>query len=203
MPNCDWYGIKADHRMLLDWLFADNGCAVLEHYSKFERPIHRFRSTDEVLTEFDGAHPGGKRVSSIYLSLWPHECGPRVPTVRFKLDPAVCDGATWRESCDGICVQFYLADTLDGRLENSHTNTASPQRMGAVNGTYVGQKGEAWDIGAINRFSARINRKIKSWAVARIDGRIVMHGAAQAWSQSVELSPYKPDEHAAWFQKLA
>lgn len=200
MPNCDWYGTRADHRPLLEWLFADDGCDVMESYSKFERPIERYRSADEVLAEFDKTFRGGKAVHSVHLALWPRNCGPCVPVSRFALDPACCGGATWRDCCDGTCVQFYLQDVSAGRLDNSHTNTPSTQRMGAKDGKVAGPNGDVWDIGAINRFSARLNRQIMSRAVARIGVRSVMAGAALAWSQSVQLGHYKPDEHAGLFQ---
>ena len=202
MPNCDWYATRADHRPLLDWLFADDGCDVMESYSKFERPIERYRSADEVLAEFDKTYQGGKAVQSVQLALWPRNCGPRVPVSRFALDPAYCDGATWRENCDAICVQFYLQEVSGARLDNSHTNTPSAQRMGAEDGKVAGLNGDLWDIGAINRFSARLNRHIKSRAVARIGSRCVMAGAAAAWSKSVQLGPYKPDEHAGLFKSV-
>ena len=53
MPNCDFYATLADHEPLLEWLLAENTCAVYELSSICENPLCRFASAAEILREFE------------------------------------------------------------------------------------------------------------------------------------------------------
>ena len=84
MPNCDFYATPEDHRGILDWLFADRSCDVYELASDFEKPLRQFRSTDEVLQQFDRHHTSGDPWTSINMQLYLHGCRPAVQTAAHR-----------------------------------------------------------------------------------------------------------------------
>ena len=69
MPNCDFYATPEDHVLVLDWLFADGACEVYESYSDSEQPLKRFRSSMEVLQQFERRHRNGEAWHKVHLHL--------------------------------------------------------------------------------------------------------------------------------------
>ena len=199
MPNCDFYATREDHAELLDGLFAEGSCEVYELASDFGQPLQRFRSTAEVLAQFDRRHPGGRQWREVYLQLYVLGAGPPFVPRRVALDPKACDGATFRYDAEGWgLVQLYLSTTAgrDKRLENSHTNHNTLKRAEAWAGTVTDQGAvEDWDFARITAFSSRLNRQIRARGVAKAGGRVVLPGAFACWEAGIALGPWTPGEH--------
>ncbi len=199
MPNCDFYATREDHAGLLDWLFAEGGCEVHQLASDFERPLQRFRSSAEVLAQFERRYPNGRPWRQLHLQLYLPGAGPPFVPRRVTLNPAACDGATYRYSAEGWgLVQLYLATASgdDTRLENSHTNHNSLKRAQTWADTVTDQGGvEAWDFAKITAFSSRLNRQIRARGVAKIGSRAVLPGALALWEAGIAMDSWKPGEH--------
>jgi hypothetical protein len=169
MPNCDFFATPEDHALVLDWLFADGACEVYELSSDFEQPLKRFRSSVDVLQQFDRRHRNGEVWHKVHLQLYVVGARPPFNARRVKLDPESCNGATFRYAADGWgLVSLYLAALRGERLENSHTNHNSAKRAEA-RAPHGGVKPgpDAWDFKRIGAFSARLNRQIRKLGVGK------------------------------------
>lgn len=183
MPNCDYYADLDDHAAVLDGLYAEQSCAIYEVASDFEQELRRFASTAEVLAQFDRQDCTGGRRHSVHLQLYVHHSGPPFAPRKVWLDPAYCNGATYRYAAEGWgLVQLYLHRPTTRGLENSHTNHFTQSRAHAVATTSAARaEVDAWDFQAITAFSARLNRRIKRLSVGMMGSRPVLPGALQVW----------------------
>lgn len=192
VPNCDFYGGPADHEQLMHWLFAEGTCKVFELSSDFERPLREFRSTEEVMLQFDRTYSTGDKWHTVYLQLYVLGAGPPFTPRRVQLNPKACDGATFRYAADGLgLVQLYLGAAKGRGLNNSHTNHNSQKRAAAWASTAAAmQEARLWDFAKITAFSSRLNRKIRTLSAAKIDSRPVLPAALKLWQAGVSLLPY-------------
>ena len=86
MPNCDFFAVGNDHRLILEFLFTSGDCDVHEHSSRFDQRVRVFRSLAEIEEHFavtDWRRGAGE---SILLQLYPHGAGSRVEHERVALD---------------------------------------------------------------------------------------------------------------------
>ena len=197
MPNCDFYAIPEDHRGILDWLLADGSCDLYELASDFEKPLRQFRSSEEVLQQFDRCHWSGERRTVVDLQLYVRGAGPPFVPKRIELNPKSCNSATYRYSAEGWgLIQLYLESLNLGTLEASHTNHFTLKGAKSWD-TINTEKGpaEAWDFVRINSFSSKLNREIRKRGVAKVASRVILPGALKMWDEGIALSPWKPGEH--------
>ena len=166
MPNCHWFGTHKDHHALLSRIIAQDDVVVMDLYSPVNQPIGRYATPEQALSSSPHV--------THHLNLWHKTASPHCEITRGQRN----DG-TWFERTGSLgFVQFYLAQVVGNRLDHSQTNTASTARMGAKGGIFVDTNGEAWDVGAVNRYSGWLNRQIKKMAVARFAGAYVLPNAA-------------------------
>ena len=52
MPNCDFFAVGNDHRLILEFLFTSGDCDVHEHSSRFDQRVRVFRSLAEIEEHF-------------------------------------------------------------------------------------------------------------------------------------------------------
>lgn len=62
---------------------------------------------------------------------------------------------------------FTCRDQLITCLGHSQINTVSEARMGAIDGCFRGHDGAMWDVRSANRFSVRLNRRIRKCALVK------------------------------------
>jgi len=199
MPNCDFYATLADHEPLLEWLFAENTCAVYELSSIGENPLRRFASAAEVLHEFERTYTTGLPWHTVHLQLHANNSGPTPEPRRININPdaqARC-GFRYRYAMEGWgLVQLYLSipTTRNNKryLANSHTNHNSQKRAErwATNTDIMPDVPDAWDFKKVASFSSRLNREIRKRAVAKINSRPVLAGALAEWKNGVNLNIY-------------
>lgn len=189
MPNLHWFGNEAEHKAVLSDILTRNEVEIFELYSEPEKPIRKFSTVDDILAEFDLPFPGGQPCSLVLLNLWVKGSGPSPEIIRFALNPEKCDGATWRERTGAVgFVRFYLERLGNGKLRRSETNTCTSEaRLGAIGGEYIDARGAIWNLRHTDRFSSRLNRRIRKRAVAKIGSAVVLPGAASLWDQGVRL----------------
>ena len=194
MPNCDFYATREDHEGLLSWLFAEATSQVYELASDPGQSLKRFELPREVLQQFDRNYPNGKKWCEVHLQLYVIGAGPTFKPQRVRLNPAHCDGASFRYEAEGWgLVQLYLVTATAGGLDASHTNHNSAARAQTWAPEYpkLGDPSK-WDFKRITGFSSRLNRQIRKQGVGKIKGRVVLPGAMKLWKSGLPLSPYKP-----------
>ena len=169
MPNCHWYCTQNDHPALLSRIIAQGSVDVMELYSANNQAIRTFGTVGQALA--------APEFGRIHLNLWHRTASPRYEITRSQRNVG-----TWFERSGALgFVQFYLEFLKDRQIDHSHTNTVSPARMGAVDGIFRDTTGADWDVGAVNHYSAWLNRQIKKMAVALFMNAYVLPGADQHW----------------------
>lgn len=198
MPNCDFYATLEDHEQLLQWLFDGAACKVFELSSGFEQPLKEFRSTSEVLSQFDRTYTTGEKWHTVHLQLHILGASPPFAPRRIHLDPNACDGATFRYVAEGWgLVQLYLGAVTARGLNNSHTNHNSQKRAEAWAPTIpTMQEVGLWDFKKITSFSSRLNRQVKKLSLAKIGSSPILPGALKLWQEGAALLPFHHDNPA-------
>jgi len=205
MPHCRYFGLPADHREVLDWLFIRAACQVYESASEYEKPLRRFCDPDEVLAQFNCRHLSHEPQPSVHLMLYVNDSGPAFTPKRVALVPRSCGGATFRFVAEGWgLISLELSNAADGRLRESWTNHNSRKRAEAWSRS-LPDLGEAssWDFETISRFSACLNRHIRGRGVARLGSAVILAGALNAWEAGVVLHPLLPGESVTRLQKAS
>lgn len=187
MPNCDFYAAGTDHRSILDFLLTRGECDIYELGSRFEQPLHRFRTLRDFETHYGISdwRVGGSQ--TILLQLYAHGAGGQFFARRTNLNPECCDGATFRYCAEGWgLIQLYLEPPRECHLRSSHTNHNSAKRAAAWSDTRenLGSPSD-WDWARVSSFSARLNRFIRSLAVAKDGSRSILPHAAALRSEGM------------------
>jgi hypothetical protein len=179
MPNCNFYATPKDHEVLLHWLFEEATCRVFELASDFEQPLKEFRSTDEVISQFERTHSTGVNWHQIYLQLYVLGAAPPFVPKRISLNPEACNGATFRYGAEGWgLVQLYLGAESKHGIEMSHTNHNSQKRAEVWASTITNmQEPSLWDFKKVTAFSSRLNRQIKKLSVAKVGSCLILPNA--------------------------
>jgi hypothetical protein len=187
MPNCNFYATVDDHSGLLDWLFAEGTCEVHELSSRYEQPLRQFDSRAQVLALFD------ESPRCVHLQLRVLGASPPLEPQRVSLNPAHCDGATFRYAAEGWgLVQLYLGNAWRDTLQGSHTNHFTQKGAGKWEPVSPQDAGvEAWDFKRIASFSSRLNRQIRKRAAGKLGSQLVLPGALALWEQGKDFPPFR------------
>lgn len=165
-------------------------------YSDFETELKKFSSAIEVLDQFDRRYGTGERWRSVELQLYVLGAGPIFKPRRLSVNPKFCDGATYRYMAQGWgLVQLYLNRSTQEGLESSHTNHFT--RNGAAAKAVTEEEHadvDSWDFKRITAFSLRLNRRIRSISVGKLNSRPVLAGGLKLWKSGGSLRPYKPSD---------
>ncbi|MCT7662124.1 hypothetical protein [Mycobacterium deserti] len=158
MPSLKFYAVGADRRAVLDTVFAVGDFALYEMYSEPGRRIRRFRDAQDVPGEAHGPH----------LMLHVVRAGGQP-----ILDGKAIGG--W-----GLIQLSFGGLFEDRELRWSITNHNTDKRVAKWEGLYP-EYGDprAWDWQAINRASARLNRRIRALAADAIGPHPVLPEAAE------------------------
>jgi len=194
VPNCDFYGVAADHKHVLEWLFSEATCDVYELASDYEAPLRQFKSPEEVLLQFKKTYTTGRSRDAAYLQLYVHGAGPSFLPRRVTLNPKACDGAIYKFNAEGWgLVQLYLSAPTATKLEASHTNHHSMKSAARI---ATASDLNEWDFKVIQAFSSKLNRQIKKLSVGNLGSRPVLDGARIQWNQGISLWPNVPRREA-------
>jgi hypothetical protein len=188
LPNCDFYAAPGDFEPILQFLFEDLQCRVFEAFSRFDRDLREFSCMDELVesTELKLGDCANSRLSC-HLALWPVEASDQVRIRRIELNPAARLG-THRYSVEGWgLISLQLGGLGKIELHPSHTNHNSENRARKWAHTYEYLLGHpsAWNWDVVTRTSAKLNRRIRSLAAAKIGSRPVLPAAKEALDTGV------------------
>lgn len=177
MPNCDFYAVGLDHRVILDFVFSNPGWVLYESYSRPDQATRRFTSTDEIL-------PNGVNLTeSLQLQLYSPTMGGQPEQVRISLNPGAIPGASFRYRTAGWgLIQLLLESPRDKVLKASHTNHFSSkgaERWAPIRDNEPNKPG-TWNWSEVRRISGRLVRFIKKCGVAKNGSRMVLPGAMAA-----------------------
>jgi hypothetical protein len=137
--------------------------------------LREFRSTDELAAAFQlGIDPYGNG-KVILLQLWSPSVMRDLTIRRFALDPAHCDGHTFRHNIEGgALMQLYLGGVCEQVVTMSHFGHQSQVRAQA----WGVDDGVNWE--ALKTLSNRIQYHIrKRLAAGKVPGRPVLPQALE------------------------
>jgi len=164
--NVDFFAAGRDQQALLDFLFASTDARVFESYSELDANLREFRSTAELASAFPigtDAHGNGY---AILLQLWSPSVMSQLNIERFAVDPAACNGHTYRHRIGGGgLMQLYLGGVCGKVVTRSHFGHQSQNRA------------QTWEVGggidwnALKRLSGKIQYHLrKRMAAAKVRG---------------------------------
>lgn len=130
--NLDFFAAEEDQRSVLDFLFNETDVRVFESYSDPSSELREFRSTAELAAAFPLGLDRHGNGSAILLQLWSPLVMRSLNVVRFALNPAACNGHTFRHRIDGGgLIQLYLGGVAGEVVTRSHYGHQSQTRAAA------------------------------------------------------------------------
>ena len=175
--NLDFFAAEADQRAVLGFLFSSTDVRVFESYSEFGADIREFRSIAELAAVFPiGTDPHGNG-HAVSLQLWSPSVMRDLTIRRFALNPAHCNGHTFRHNIEGGgLIQLYLGGECGRVVTKSHYGHQSQVRAQAW------QVGDGVDWEMLKALSACIQNHVrKRLAAGKAGSRPVL-------SQALELA---------------
>ncbi len=175
--NLDFFAAAADQQAILDFLFCSTDVRVFESYSEYSAELREFHSTDELNAAFHlGTDPHGNG-DAVLLQLWSPSVMRDLTIRRIKLNPAHCDGHTFRHSIEGGgLIQLYLGGVCERAVTKSHFGHQSQVRAQA----WEADEGVNWE--ALQTLSNRIQHHIRKRLAA------AKAGSMPVLSQALELA---------------
>jgi hypothetical protein len=164
--NLDFFAAETDQRAVLNFLFSATDVRVFESYSEYDADLREFRSTAELAAAFPiGADPHGNG-SAALLQLWSPSVMRELTIERFALNPAACDGHTFRHCITGgALMQLYFGGVHSRVVTKSHFGHQSRVRAQK----WDMDQGINWE--SLKTLSNRIQYHIrKRLAVAKVPG---------------------------------
>jgi len=189
MPNCDFYALGADHRLILRHLLDQGECEIFELYSRPGCELVQFRSLDDFLCRYQFSD-WDTIPETIHLHLYPNAARGFVEYSRIALSKPASPDQAFRYSSEGWgLIQLYLEAPRNGALSPSHTNHNSPARAATWSDTYPELRDPSlWDWDVVLSFSRRLNAFIRKQAVAKAGSRGILPGADCFRQSGNELS---------------
>jgi hypothetical protein len=171
--NLDFFAAEADQRAVLDFLFTSTDMRVFESYSEPGAELREFQSIDDLAAVFPlGSDPHGNG-HAILLQLWSPSVMRDLSIRRFKLDPAHCNGHTFRHNIEGGgLMQLYLGGICDRVVTKSHFGHQSQVRAKA----WEVDDGVNWE--ALKTLSNRIQYHVRKRLAAGKAGSMPVLPAA-------------------------
>lgn len=173
--NLDFFAAEADLRAVLDFLFSSTDVRVFESYSECGADLREFRSTEELAASFPvGIDPHGNG-GAVLLQLWSPSVMRELTVRRFALNPAHCDGHTFRHNIEGGgLIQLYLGGVCGRVVTKSHYGHQSRVRA------QTWQSDDGVDWAALATLSARIQYHVRTrLSAGRAGSRPVLPQAAE------------------------
>jgi len=183
VPNLDFYAVGSDFDPILDFVFEQSGCHVFESYSAPGTELLRFHSADELRARHEVGVSAGSS-ASIHLQLVPPGATKSYQIERIRLDPAKCNGHTFRYSIRGWgLIQLYLGGIGPHGVTNSHTNhntQSRAQKWEPIISANV--DADDWNWREVNSTSGKLNRQIRKLCAYKLGSRPVLPAAAEAFA---------------------
>ena len=177
--NLDFFAAEADQRAVLDFLFSSTDVRVFESYSESGADLREFRSTAELAAVFPlGIDQHGNGHAAL-LQLWSPSVMRELTIRRFTLNPAYCNGHTFRHTIEGGgLMQLYLGGECGRVVTKSHYGHQSQVRAQAW------QVGDDVDWVALKALSARIQYHVRTRLAAGKAGSSPVLSQALGLAQS-------------------
>ena len=193
--NLDFFAAEVDQRAVLDFLFASTDVRVFESYSEYDADLREFRSTDELAAVFPIGIDRHGNGTAVCLELWSPSVMSELTIERFALNPAACNGHTFRHRISGgALMQLYFGGVHERVVTKSHFGHQSQIRAQKWDMDH----GINWEL--LKTLSNRIQYHIrKRLAVAKVPGCPVL---PQAYGLALSGYVLKSAAQTTWSYKL-
>jgi hypothetical protein len=185
--NYDFFANKQDKISVLEFIFNATELQVFDLGSPYGKEINQYKSTDEIISQFD-LEKG--RQFAVSLNLWAPGFGGKVIFKRVELNPKYCNGHTYRYSTEGWgLIQLHLGGLEGNTLYHSHIGHFNEK--GALKWEDINdEKGKVdlWDWKAIEQTSRKIKYQIHNKMFVRKMGSYgILQGAENLSNSGVKL----------------
>jgi hypothetical protein len=182
MPTCDFLALASDCEAVLGFVFGSVDFTVYESYSPYSADLATFSSAAEIAARY----PLGKctgTAPSVLLALLAKGTGQATVT-RIALDPAKCDGHTFRYRTDGWgLIQLHLGGIGPKGIVASNTNHNSQARALKWESSRPDLPPvSSWDWPGVQAASRKLNRFIHSLAASSTGSSPILPEAARYFS---------------------
>ncbi|WP_058048653.1 hypothetical protein [Janthinobacterium sp. Ant5-2-1] len=144
-------------------IFAKPGAAVAQAYSEAEREALHFHSPAELCAYAAKLEAEGD--SCVLLAVYYPDMAGHFAPRRIALDPAQCDGLTYRYVCEGWGVIRVYLRLSSGKGPDSNVGANSQKRAEKWQRHYPEfGPADAWDWDAVGRHERRLIRVLKQVA---------------------------------------
>jgi hypothetical protein len=148
---------------LAAFVFESGAPVVFHVYSGYGQPLRSFRSPSELIADIEATFAAGQK--SLGFALYYPDTKGHVAERRVTLDPAKCDGHTWRYAVQGWGLIQLQGDLRRAPAIECRVAVNTQKRAEAWAGTYPeSQDPRLWDWKLVQHYAARIIRKMKSIA---------------------------------------
>lgn len=183
------YNFLANHEdkiRIFDFIFESTDLQVFDLSSEYSQEVWRYRNIAEIISRFDLENGGQFAVT---LLLWSPSFGGKVVFRKINLNPASCEGHTFRYATSGLgLIQLYLGGCQKNSLHHStigHFNERGA--LGRADSDKELTEVKSWNWKVIVSTSGRLRRHIHKIAVRKFDGIDVLPGADILSKSGVEL----------------
>src|SRR5688500_11295552 len=134
MPNCDFYGVGQDHKVILDFILSLDDCDVYELSSPVDESIAQFRTSEDVRDRYRIKSWDFGADQSILLQIYPRAARGEIHFEKTLFSSQYNGPGKFRYTTAGWgLIQLYLKPQQNHRhrISPSNTNHNSEKRARA------------------------------------------------------------------------
>ena len=185
--NYNFFADKNDKLKILEYIFRETDLSIYDMASRFGQEITEYKTVMEIESAFD-LDKGDK--FAVSLQLWSPKHKGEVYSRRVELNPAQCEGHTFRYAAEGWgLIQLFLGGMKDGVLSQSHIGHFNEK--GASRWETTEEKKSAvgqWSWTEIKKTSGQLKNQIQNkMAIRKIRSLGILEGADQLETKGIKL----------------
>ncbi len=186
--NYNFFADKSDKIEILEYIFRETDLQLFDHSSSFGNKIKRYKTVDEITSNFD-LENGGQFAVSFQMWSPKHKSKPFFRKINLK--PKYSNGYSFRYSTSGLgLIQLYLGGIEKGILNYSHIGHFN--KKGALKNEAIVDSNDRvmdWDWKVIQSTSRKLKYHIhEKMTVKNIGSLGVLKGAEELETNGIVLS---------------
>lgn len=181
MPNCNFYAVDEDFKLILDLVFNELKCNVYQKYSEPNAELIQFHSSAEVIEYYQLNSFSTQMSKSAHLMLWPTEASDNFVISNQVINSKKFKGATRQRAEGWGLIQLELQSNSVKGLKPSQTNNSSEKRARAWESKSQEELGlvSEWKWDVVVRTAKKLNDYIRNKSNKKIGATAVLPNAAK------------------------
>ena len=192
MPTFRFHAVDADASAILDFVFRELRCRVVDAYSRYDAPIAEYQDSASALAAYPA--PPSSAARFIHLKVWRPDFGGEIRVRKIDFRPGAVPGHSfWHVSEGWGLIDLQIARRHDTALGLSSIAVNSEARARMWQDTLGAQLGSplAWHWPIVESTTRRLQYHIgKRLAIGKHNGRPILPGAHAARSAGITLAEF-------------